>query len=177
MSGVATANDGTNRRGGRDTGRLRCLGTPRAHARADAEPVRLGSVHAANAVTFAVYGALGGALFLLPIELQQVSGYTALEAGISLLPVTVISRATDLDRPGRGSLRPCRYGIGGPACAWRAVRSRPSSYAILPSGRPGRAAPAALCPGRTATAPGRLPARAQGAGEKHHRPFRKFKVF
>ena len=45
---------------------------------------------AANAVTFAVYGALGGLLFLLPIELQQVSRYTALQAGISLLPVTVI---------------------------------------------------------------------------------------
>jgi hypothetical protein len=44
----------------------------------------------ANAVTFVVYAALGGALFLLPIQLQQVSGYTALEAGISLLPVTVI---------------------------------------------------------------------------------------
>ena len=43
-----------------------------------------------NAVTFAVYGALGGVLFLLPIELQQVSGYTALQAGMSLLPVTVI---------------------------------------------------------------------------------------
>jgi EmrB/QacA subfamily drug resistance transporter len=45
---------------------------------------------AANTVTFVVYAALGGALFLLPIQLQQVSGYTALEAGISLLPVTVI---------------------------------------------------------------------------------------
>jgi EmrB/QacA subfamily drug resistance transporter len=44
----------------------------------------------ANIVTFAVYAALGGALFLLPIQLIQVSGYTALEAGISLLPVTVI---------------------------------------------------------------------------------------
>ncbi|HEY3259666.1 MAG TPA: DHA2 family efflux MFS transporter permease subunit [Pseudonocardiaceae bacterium] len=45
---------------------------------------------ATNLVTFAVYGALGGALFLLPIQLQQVSGYTALQAGISLLPLTVI---------------------------------------------------------------------------------------
>jgi EmrB/QacA subfamily drug resistance transporter len=45
---------------------------------------------AANAVTFVVYAALGGALFLLPIQLEQVSGYTALEAGVSLLPVTVI---------------------------------------------------------------------------------------
>jgi EmrB/QacA subfamily drug resistance transporter len=45
---------------------------------------------ATNLVTFVVYGALGGALFLLPIQLQQVSGYTALEAGLSLLPLTVI---------------------------------------------------------------------------------------
>ena len=45
---------------------------------------------ATNVVTFIVYGALGGALFLLPIQLQQVSGYTALQAGISLLPVTAI---------------------------------------------------------------------------------------
>ena len=44
----------------------------------------------ANVVTFVVYAALGGAFFLLPIQLQQVSGYTALQAGISLLPVTVI---------------------------------------------------------------------------------------
>lgn len=46
-----------------------------------------------NIVTFIVYGAIGGALFLLPIALQQVSGYTALQAGISLLPVTVIALA------------------------------------------------------------------------------------
>ena len=45
---------------------------------------------AANVVTFVVYGALGAALFLLPIQLEQVSRYTALEAGISLLPVTFI---------------------------------------------------------------------------------------
>ena len=44
----------------------------------------------ANAVTFTVYGALGGVLFLLPIQLEEVSGYTALQAGISLLPVTLI---------------------------------------------------------------------------------------
>lgn len=45
---------------------------------------------ATNVVTFIVYGALGGALFLLPIQLQLVAGYTALQAGISLLPVTVV---------------------------------------------------------------------------------------
>jgi EmrB/QacA subfamily drug resistance transporter len=49
--------------------------------------------NAANVATFVVYAALGGALFLLPIQLEQVSGYTALEAGISLLPVTAIMLA------------------------------------------------------------------------------------
>jgi EmrB/QacA subfamily drug resistance transporter len=48
---------------------------------------------ATNVVTFVVYGALGGALFLLPIQLQQVSGYTPLQAGISLLPVTAVMLA------------------------------------------------------------------------------------
>jgi EmrB/QacA subfamily drug resistance transporter len=47
----------------------------------------------ANAVTFVVYGGLGGALFLLPVQLQQVLGYTPLEAGVSLLPVTVLMLA------------------------------------------------------------------------------------
>jgi EmrB/QacA subfamily drug resistance transporter len=45
---------------------------------------------ATNAVTFVIYGAIGGALFLLPIQLQQVAGYSALQAGVSLLPVTAI---------------------------------------------------------------------------------------
>ena len=44
----------------------------------------------ANAVTFVVYGALGGALFLIPVVLQEVCGYSALEAGVALLPITVI---------------------------------------------------------------------------------------
>jgi EmrB/QacA subfamily drug resistance transporter len=47
----------------------------------------------ANAVTFVVYGGLGGALFLLPIQLQQVLGFSPFQAGISLLPVTVIMLA------------------------------------------------------------------------------------
>jgi EmrB/QacA subfamily drug resistance transporter len=48
---------------------------------------------AANAVTFVVYGALGGALFLVPVVLQDVSGYSALEAGMALLPLTAIMLA------------------------------------------------------------------------------------
>ena len=48
------------------------------------------SFSAANAVTFVVYGALGGALFLVPVVLQEVCGYSALAAGAALLPVTLI---------------------------------------------------------------------------------------
>src|SRR5262249_11301108 len=48
---------------------------------------------AANAVTFGVYGGLGGALFLLPVMLQEVSGYSPLEAGAALLPLTVLMLA------------------------------------------------------------------------------------
>jgi EmrB/QacA subfamily drug resistance transporter len=44
----------------------------------------------ANAVTFVVYGALGGALFLVPVVLQSAFGYSPLAAGVALLPVTII---------------------------------------------------------------------------------------
>ena len=45
---------------------------------------------AANAVTFVIYAALGGLLFLVPVVLQVVHGYSPIEAGVSLLPVTFI---------------------------------------------------------------------------------------
>ena len=45
---------------------------------------------AANGVTFIVYAALGGVLFLLPVVLQVVAGYSPLLAGSALLPVTAI---------------------------------------------------------------------------------------
>ncbi len=48
---------------------------------------------AANAVTFVVYGALGGTLFLLPVVLQQAAGYSPIQAGAALLPVTVVMLA------------------------------------------------------------------------------------
>src|SRR5579859_4603944 len=45
---------------------------------------------AANGVTFVVYAALSGTIFLDPVVLQQVRGYSPLESGTALLPVTVI---------------------------------------------------------------------------------------
>ena len=44
----------------------------------------------ANLTTFAVYTAVGGALFLLVVQLQQSLRYSALAAGLATLPTTVI---------------------------------------------------------------------------------------
>jgi EmrB/QacA subfamily drug resistance transporter len=44
----------------------------------------------ANATTLAVYFALGGAMFFLVIDLQRVLGYSALESGAALVPMTVL---------------------------------------------------------------------------------------
>ena len=44
----------------------------------------------ANLTTLAVYAAFGGALFIVALELQGQLGYSALEAGASLLPITLL---------------------------------------------------------------------------------------
>src|SRR3954447_2948960 len=45
---------------------------------------------AANVVTFVVYAALSGSLFLLPVQLQRVAGFSPVAAGSALLPVTLV---------------------------------------------------------------------------------------
>ena len=45
---------------------------------------------AANLVTFVVYGGMGTVFFLLSIQLQVAAGWSPLEAGASLLPVTLL---------------------------------------------------------------------------------------
>jgi EmrB/QacA subfamily drug resistance transporter len=44
----------------------------------------------ANLTTLLVYAGLGGALFLVVLRLQVSLGYSALEAGLSLLPLTIV---------------------------------------------------------------------------------------
>ena len=44
----------------------------------------------ANALTFVVYGALGAAFFLLPIQLQVVAGYSPIQAGSALIPMSIV---------------------------------------------------------------------------------------
>ncbi len=43
-----------------------------------------------NALTFVVYAALGGLLFLLPVELQIVDRYSPVGSGMALLPLTFV---------------------------------------------------------------------------------------
>ncbi|HEX6568441.1 MAG TPA: DHA2 family efflux MFS transporter permease subunit, partial [Acidimicrobiales bacterium] len=48
---------------------------------------------AANLVTAAVYAALGGTFFLLVVQLQNVLGYSAIEAGAATFPITILMLA------------------------------------------------------------------------------------
>ncbi len=43
-----------------------------------------------NAATFMIYAALTGLMFLLMLQLQNVLGYSALEAGASLMPINIL---------------------------------------------------------------------------------------
>jgi len=57
-----------------------------------------------NLVTFIVYAALGGALLLVPVELQVTDRYSPFASGASLLPLTAIMLALSA-RSGRLSAR------------------------------------------------------------------------
>jgi len=48
---------------------------------------------AANLVTATVYAALGGVFFLLVVQLQNVLGYSAIEAGAASFPITILMLA------------------------------------------------------------------------------------
>ena len=67
---------------------------------------------AANAMTFALYGALSMALFALPMNLVQVHGYGATAAGAALLPFIAVMVL--LSRWSGGLLD--RFGPRGPLC-------------------------------------------------------------
>ncbi|MGW6020412.1 MFS transporter [Streptomyces sp. NPDC055099] len=45
---------------------------------------------AANVMTLCLYAAIGGLLFMLPVQLQTTLGYDALQAGTATLPITVL---------------------------------------------------------------------------------------
>jgi EmrB/QacA subfamily drug resistance transporter len=57
-------------------------------------PLRLFSSRqfsAANLASFFAYGGLAGMFFLMPVQLQVTAGYSAWEAGLTLLPLTILT--------------------------------------------------------------------------------------
>lgn len=62
----------------------------RAHPMLPRDLFRSRQFIGANVTTLTTYAALSGAMFLVAIQLQQSLGYSAMEAGASLLPLTVI---------------------------------------------------------------------------------------
>jgi EmrB/QacA subfamily drug resistance transporter len=46
---------------------------------------------AANLASFFAYGGLAGMFFLIPVQLQLTAGYSAWEAGLTLLPLTILT--------------------------------------------------------------------------------------
>ena len=46
---------------------------------------------AGNAATFTIYAGLSGALFVLGLFLQETAGYSPFEAGLALMPITILS--------------------------------------------------------------------------------------
>ena len=64
-----------------------------------------------NLETLAMYGGLGAVIFFLALFLQQVAGYDALQAGLAMLPITLVMFALSR-RAGRLADR------FGPRCSW-----------------------------------------------------------
>ncbi len=90
-SGAVVVSDGRARRG-----RPRCVRRdrgPKPAADGAAALFRSRQFSGANAVTLAVYAALGVATFLLVVHLQTDLGYSTLGAGATLLPITAIMLA------------------------------------------------------------------------------------
>ena len=77
-------------------GGVACLAAFVAHERRVPAPMlplslfRIRNFAVGNAATLAMYAGLGGMMFLLGIYVQQVAGYSALAAGASFLPVTLL---------------------------------------------------------------------------------------
>ena len=87
-----------------------------------------------NVATLLVYGGLGAATFFVAIFLQQVAGYSAVAAGVTLLPITVImfvlSRRWGAlsDRIGPRALMGAGPIVGGAGLVWMGRLSTDVNY-------------------------------------------------
>jgi len=105
----------------------------RAEARVAAPMMPLGlfrsrSFSGANAATFLLYFALGGAFFFLPFNLIQIQGYSAAAAGAAFLPFTLIMGA--LSRWSGGLI--VRYGARTPLIVGPVVAATGFALFALP---------------------------------------------
>ncbi|GGS07436.1 MFS transporter [Streptomyces aureoverticillatus] len=85
----------------------------RRHPMLPLELFRSGLFSAANVMTLCLYAAIGGILFMLPVQLQTTLGYDALQAGTATLPITVLMLL--LSAPAGDLAR--RFGPRLPLCA------------------------------------------------------------
>jgi EmrB/QacA subfamily drug resistance transporter len=60
------------------------------HPMLDLGLFRIRNFWVVNLTTFTVYGGLIGGLFFVPLYLQQIAGYSALEAGLATTPLSVV---------------------------------------------------------------------------------------
>ena len=93
----------------------------------------------ANLMTLLLYGALGGALFFMPLNLVQVQGYGATVAGLSLLPLSILLIV--MSRWAGGLVEtvgprlpltfgPVIVGFGFMALAWPGLTNGPQDYFV-----------------------------------------------
>ena len=71
-------------------GALRLVGGARPAADAPAAALPAANFRFANLETLTVYGGLSTLTFFLVLFLQQIAGYTALQSGLALLPITIV---------------------------------------------------------------------------------------
>jgi EmrB/QacA subfamily drug resistance transporter len=118
-----------------------------------------------NAATFFIYAALGGTLFLLPVELQVVDRYSPLDSGVALLPMTVVMLLLSA-RSGRLAARigpwlQMSFGpllvAGGVLLLWRTTSDATYGTGVLPGVLVIALGLAATVAPLTATALGALP--------------------
>jgi hypothetical protein len=86
------------------------------------------SFSGANAMTFLLYFALGGALFFLPFNLIRIQGYTPIYAGAAFLPFTLIMGV--LSRWSGGLTE--HYGARGPLTAGPVIAAAGFALLALP---------------------------------------------